>query len=138
MDQDLVDEGARNLVSYFQGKSYFDVKVDSHLDKQPDLVNIVYHINRGTATGYRTLNLPATNTSLRISLTPRIVIQKGKFFYNRGKFSQDLLKKSVASLTALYRNAGFTKASVTPAVSDTRSECRGNVYNRRRLSGPRS
>ena len=34
MDQDLVDEGSRNLVSYFQAKSYFDVKVNSELDKR--------------------------------------------------------------------------------------------------------
>jgi len=47
VDQDLVDEGARNLVSYFQAKSYFDVKVDSHLDKQLDRVKVVYYVDRG-------------------------------------------------------------------------------------------
>jgi outer membrane protein insertion porin family len=118
VDQDLVDEGARNLVSYFQGKSYFDVKVDSHLDKQPDLVNIVYHINRGSRHRVSDIKFAGNKYFTADQLNAHIVIQKGKFFYNRGKFSQDLLKKSVASLTALYRNAGFTKASVTPAVSD--------------------
>ena len=118
VDQDLVDEGARNLVSYFQGKSYFDVKVDSHLDKQPERVNIVYHIDRGSRHRVSDIKFAGNKYFTADQLNAHIVIQKGKFFYNRGKFSQDLLKKSIASLTALYRNAGFTKPSVTPAVSD--------------------
>src|SRR5437763_12735659 len=51
-------------------------------------------------------------------LSSHVSIQKKKFLFDRGKFSQDLLKKSAASLTALYRNEGFAKVAVTPAVAD--------------------
>ena len=50
-------------------------------------------------------------------LAAHVVVEKGKYF-NRGKFNQDLLKKSAASLTALYRNEGFTKAKVAPEVAE--------------------
>ncbi len=116
VDQDLVDEGARNLVSYFQAKSYFDVKVDSHLDRQADRVNVVYHIDRGSRHRVRGVTFVGNKYFSAEQLHAHITIRKGKFFYDRGKFSQDLLKKSAASLTALYRNAGFRRANVTPGV----------------------
>ena len=122
VDQDLVDEGARNLVSYFQAKSYFDVKVDSHFDKQPDRIDVVYHIDRGNRHHVSDIKFAGNKYFTDAQLTTHIAIQKGKFFHDHGKFSQDLLKKSVASLTALYRNVGFTKAYVAPVVSDHESK----------------
>jgi len=35
VDPDLVAEGRRNLVSYFQSKGYFDIKVTSQIQQQP-------------------------------------------------------------------------------------------------------
>jgi outer membrane protein insertion porin family len=118
VDQDLVDEGARNLVSYFQAKSYFDVKVDSHLDKPPERVNVVYHIDRGSRHRVSDVAFAGNKYFTEAQLSSHVTIQKGRFFFERGKFSQDSLKKSVASLTALYRNQGFTRASVTPMAVD--------------------
>ena len=118
VDQDLVDEGARNLVSYFQAKSYFDVKVDSHLDKQLDRVKVVYYVDRGSRHRVSDIKFDGNKYFSSDQLNSHIAIQKGRFFYNRGKFSQDLLKKSVSSLTALYRNEGFAKATVAAGISD--------------------
>ena len=118
VDQDLVDEGARNLVSYFQSKSYFDVKVNSHLDKQTDRVIVVYHINRGSRHRVSDVRFEGNKYFTQAQLADHVTVEKGGHFFNRGKFSEDLLKKSVASLTALYRNEGFTKASVTPVIAD--------------------
>jgi outer membrane protein assembly factor BamA len=47
VDRELVEEGGRNLVSYFQSKSYFDVKVDSHFDQKPDAIRVVYNVQKG-------------------------------------------------------------------------------------------
>jgi outer membrane protein insertion porin family len=118
VDQDLVDEGERNLMSYFQSKSYFDTKVESHLDKQPDHVTVVYQIHLGNRHRVSEIRFEGNKHFTEAQLNPHIAIQKGRFYFNRGKFSQDLMKKSVASLTALYRNTGFMKVAVTPAVVD--------------------
>lgn len=118
VDQDLVDEGQRNLVSYFQGKSYFDAKVDAHLDKRPDKVTVVYHVVRGSKHRVSVVRFVGNKYFTQAQLGSHIVVQKGRFFYDRGTFSEDLLRKSTASLTALYRNEGFTKATITPEVVD--------------------
>jgi outer membrane protein insertion porin family len=44
VDKELVEEGGRNLVSYFQSKSYFDAKVDSHFEHQDDSIQVVYDV----------------------------------------------------------------------------------------------
>jgi outer membrane protein insertion porin family len=118
VDQDLVDEGARNLVSYFQAKSYFDVKVNSHVDKQEHRVTVVYRVHRGSRHHVSDVRYEGNKYFTRDQLATHVTIERGRYFFNRGKFSQDLLKKSVASLTAFYRNEGFAKASVIPALVD--------------------
>ena len=44
VDQDLVTEGEVNLKSYFQGKGYFDVTTASRMERQENVVNVVYEI----------------------------------------------------------------------------------------------
>ena len=48
-------------------------------------------------------------------LAGHIALEKAHFL-NRGKYSQELLKKSTNSLTALYRNDGYPDVTVTPRV----------------------
>src|SRR5262249_3950955 len=44
VDADLVEEGRRNLVDYFQNKGYFDVGVTTKFNQQPGRVDLVYEI----------------------------------------------------------------------------------------------
>jgi len=118
VDQDLVAEGARNLVSYFQSKSFFDASVKSQLDRKPDRVEVVYTVDRGGKHRVSSIQFQGNQRVDEAQLAAHVSIEKAKFPLNRGKFSEDLLKKSVASLTALYRNEGFPKATVTPYVQD--------------------
>jgi outer membrane protein insertion porin family len=118
VDQDLVAEGARNLVSYFQSKSFFDVTVKSQLDRQTDRFEVVYQIDRGGKHRVSSIEFQGNKRFGERQLMAHVSIEKAKFPFNRGKFSQDLIQKSTASLTALYRNEGFPKATVTPYVED--------------------
>ncbi len=45
--RDLVQEGEQNLTDYFQKKGYFDVKVTTDFQRQPDQISLVYTIDRG-------------------------------------------------------------------------------------------
>src|SRR5207237_4404170 len=47
VDSDLVEEGRRNLIDFFQSKGYFDVKVITNFQKQPSNIDLVYNVNRG-------------------------------------------------------------------------------------------
>ena len=55
VDDDLLNEGRRNLRDYLQTKGYFDVSVDmERRPQEPDHLNIIYKIDPGLrATSWR-------------------------------------------------------------------------------------
>lgn len=118
VDAELVDEGGRNLVSYFQSKSYFDAKVDSHFDPGPESIKVVYDVHKGSKHRVQEIHFEGNHFFSDKELQAQIPIQKARFFILRGKLSNDLVRTSVTSLTNLYKNAGFAKAKVEPQVRD--------------------
>jgi outer membrane protein insertion porin family len=122
VDQDLIDEGQRNLVSYFQAKSFFDVDVKAEVTKETDHVEIVYHVDKGSKHKVTGISFSGNKYFTTEQLQSHIVVRRAKLILNRGKYSQDLLKRSAASITTMYRNAGFAKATVTPVVTDHEPE----------------
>jgi outer membrane protein assembly factor BamA len=124
VDQGLVTEGQRNLSSYFQSKGYFDVRVDSHLDQTADSANVAYDINRGSRHRVEGVHFEGNRYFSDRELQTHILIKKEHFpvFFFHGTFSEDRLRRSVNSLTALYRNEGFAKASIQPKVVDHEPE----------------
>src|ERR1700730_18451808 len=48
VDPDLVEEGRRNLIDFFQSKGYFDVKVTTNFQNQPSNIDLVYKVDRGS------------------------------------------------------------------------------------------
>jgi len=122
VDQDLVDEGRRNLLSYFQSKGYFDATVNAHMDRQPDSVSVEYKINRGTKHQVEELNFEGNHYFEDKQLQTFIPVKKGRsvlgHFFSRGTFSEDLIRKSVNGITAAYKDAGFADVVVTPNIAD--------------------
>jgi outer membrane protein insertion porin family len=119
VDQDLVDEGKRNLLSYFQSKSFFDVTVNADLQRQDDQhATVLYTVNRGERHTVEGIWFTNNKTFSDPDLESHIVIKKRRFPFYRGSYSEALLKKSTASLVALYKNAGFANAKITPIVTD--------------------
>jgi len=118
VDQDLIDEGQRNLVSYFQAKSFFDVDVKAEVTKETDHVDIVYHVDKGSKHKVTGISFTGNKYFTTEQLQSHIVVRHAKLILSRGKYSQDLLKRSAASITTMYRNAGFAKATVIPVVTD--------------------
>jgi outer membrane protein insertion porin family len=122
VDQDLVDEGQRNLTSYFQSKGFFNAKVDANLKTEPDTVKVVYTVDRGSRHKVEGVYFQGNRFFGDGVLKPHVFVHKGLSLFgrtfSRGNFSEDLLRKSVQSLTALYKNAGFSSVSVTSNVKD--------------------
>lgn len=116
-DQDLVAEGQRNLVSYFQEKGYFDVKVNPEIRDEPSEVSVVYHINRGRKHRVMSVETAGNRKFSDAALRDQVVVEKAGLL-SRGKFSQDLMRRSVDNLTAFYRDAGFAQVKVEPEVID--------------------
>ncbi|HEY6251845.1 MAG TPA: POTRA domain-containing protein [Candidatus Angelobacter sp.] len=115
VDPDLVEEGSRNLVSYFQSKGYFYAKVQSRIDKQPSGTMIVYQIEKGSKVKVKSIEFSGNHHYDKDDLLPHVAVAKGGFL-NHGKYSEQLLRKSARNLEAFYRNSGYSQAKVTPAV----------------------
>ncbi|HET6208044.1 MAG TPA: POTRA domain-containing protein [Terracidiphilus sp.] len=121
VDDESVEEGRQALASYFQSKGYFDVKVESHLENTPAHDTILYRISKQKKFKVAEVNV-AGNTSVPASeLTPQIVVEK-KHFFSTGKLSDQLVRKSVANLEAVYESEGFSEVKVVPAVTTKDNE----------------
>jgi outer membrane protein assembly factor BamA len=122
VDPDLVQEGTRNLVSYFQAKGYFKVQVHSHIEQQPSGSSIVYQVDKGPRGKVESVDIRGNRKFDDDDLAPHLAVAK-KHFLSRGKYSQQLVRKSVKNLEGVYQNAGYSQVKVTPAVT----EQQGNI-----------
>lgn len=122
VDQDLVDEGRRNLLSYFQSKGYFDATVDARMDQQEDSVSVVYEIRKEAKHRVEQLNFEGNHYFEDKQLQAFIPVKKGLSVFghtfSHGTFNEDLMRKSVNAIVAAYKDAGFADVSVTPKVTD--------------------
>jgi outer membrane protein insertion porin family len=121
VDQDLVDEGQRNLRSYFQSKGYLDVMLQSHVDKRANAVNVVYEVSRGSKHRVGGVFFSGNRYFSDKQLKEHVFIKRG-FWFRHGSYSEQLLSKSASSLKQLYQDQGFANVSVEAAVQDFQPE----------------
>jgi outer membrane protein insertion porin family len=124
VDADLVDEGAQNLTSYFQSKGYFDVKVESRIEKHSPGVNVLYQINKGKRGKVESIEFHGNDHFSDKDLKSRAAVTKRTRFlpFSHGKYSEQLVRKSVKNLEGLYRGAGYSEVKVTPKVVSKQHE----------------
>ena len=122
VDAELVHEGERNLVSHFQSKGYFDVQVSSEISQRKDAVSLVYRVHRGAKHAVEGVFFEGNHYFADGQLKSHVLIRRGHLFFYHGKYSEALLRKSVASLKALYQNEGFPNVKVDPQVRDHEPE----------------
>ena len=117
VDEDLIDEGEHNLVSYFQSKGFFDAKINTHVDRQPQKVDVVYQVNRGARHKVEAVYFQGNHYFDDDKLAASVVVKKARFL-SRGSFSNDLVRTSQNALLALYKDAGFADVKVQTRVDD--------------------
>lgn len=118
VDPDLVTEGQRNLVNYFQQKGYFDVKVSTENNQQNGRVLLVYRVSKGRKHSVADIAFRGNRHLSNSDLLDQLVVTKHRFIVSRGAFSNKLLQTSVAGIEAIYKDNGFEEVKVTPDVVD--------------------
>jgi outer membrane protein assembly factor BamA len=121
VDQDLVAEGKRNLVSYFESKGFFDVKVDSQMNPEGDTVRVRYVVSRGAAHKVGNVDFQGNHFLDDKQLTKLSQVKKSKLF-SRSKYSEELVTKTANAIAAAYKNAGYARVSIQPKVEDFEPE----------------
>ncbi|PYX09130.1 MAG: hypothetical protein DMG88_07465 [Acidobacteria bacterium] len=121
IDRDLVNEGQRNLINFFQEKGYFDVQVKTEFQRQPDKISLTYEIEKGKKHKVEDVSFRGNRNLSDDKLRSHIEIAQHHFL-SRGRFSQKLLQKSVNDIEAVYRDTGYEQVKVTPEVVDHEPE----------------
>ena len=127
VDRDLLVEGNRNIERYFQTRGYFDAAVDFDNPTNPGDAEqtIEYNIDRGLR--YKLVHLEITGNRYFDSQTiaERLSVRTAtRLRYRSGRFSDELLRKDLDAIQALYRSNGFRDARVTSRVD---KNYRGNL-----------
>ncbi len=115
VDDELVQEGRRNLISHFQSKGFFDADVETSTTKQNTGETILYKIVKGPRHKVATVSIDGNKVLGDDQLMSHVSVNKAKLF-SRGAYSEKLLRSSVKNLTATYHAEGFSDAKVTPKV----------------------
>jgi outer membrane protein assembly factor BamA len=120
VDPDLVAEGTQNLTSYFQSKGYFDVKVTSQFQKQPNGVTVLYQINKGRRGKVGSIAISGNEHFPDKEIKQYLAVKKGSkiTFLSHGKYSEQLVRKSVKNIEGLYRAAGYSEVKATSKVTN--------------------
>ncbi len=121
IDQDLVDEGQRNLTDFFQKKGFSDVRVTASLQKQPDQILVEYQIDPGKKHKIDQIAFRGNHEISRKELLALVTVKKSHI-WTHGSVSQKLVKQSANNIQALYRDRGYEDVKVTSKVVDHESE----------------
>ena len=115
VDQETVQEGGDALMSYFQKKGYFDVKVASQLKTTPAGNTVLYTIDKEKKHKVTAVHLTGNQQLADSRLLPAVAVKKAHLF-SPGNFSNELVDSSIKSLTGIYQAEGFAQVSVTSSV----------------------
>jgi outer membrane protein insertion porin family len=124
VDPDLVNEGAQDLTSYFQSKGYFGAKVQSQIQKQPSGVTVLYQIVKGPRGKVDAVEFHGNEHFSDKDLKSHVLVTKHvpMMPFSHGKYSEQLVRKSVKNIEGLYRGAGYSQVKVTPKVVNKDNE----------------
>ena len=119
VDEDLLQEGRRNIRDYFQRQGYFDadVEVSSRQNDQAGEQTIVYNITRGDRYKLVGISIDGNHYFERSLITDRLQLQTASFA-SYGRYSQQLMRQDADAIRDLYLSNGFLQAQVTPEVVD--------------------
>jgi outer membrane protein insertion porin family len=117
IDQDLVEEGQRNLTDYFQKKGFYDVKVRTDFQKNPDQILVVYTIDHGKKHKVDRILFQGNHELSAKELMYQVTVKKSHI-WTHGSVSRKLLKQSSDNIEALYRDRGYEEVKVKAEAVD--------------------
>lgn len=115
VDDELVQEGSKNLVSNFQSKGYFDATIETNVSKQSNGETILYKIAKGPKHKVSSVSIDGNKVLGDEELFAHVSVKRAKLF-SHGAYSEKLLRSSTKNLEATYRAEGYSEVKVTPKV----------------------
>jgi len=129
VDDDLLQEGRRNIRDYFQRQGYFDadVQVSSRDDPKAGVRLISYEVTRGDRSRLAGIAFHGNKYFSKELLEGRLGLQPASFA-SSGRFSQTLVRDDGDSIRGLYLSNGFLDVKVTSAVDTNYQGKKQNLF----------
>jgi len=120
LDDDLLNEGRRNLLDYMQSRGYFDasVGIKKQSDNAKNELRAVYVIDPGVRHKLVKVFITGNKYFDQEALRSRMQVQPATRLLSNGRFSQALLASDINGLSDLYRANGFRKIQIKSSVQD--------------------
>jgi len=118
VDEDLLNEGRRNLRDFFQTEGFFDAKVNVREEREDGAVKVVYQVDRGARHSLFGIRIEGNKYFDSRTIRERLSLQPASWMQPHGRFSQAILAVDVSAIKNLYVANGFPKAEVTANVVD--------------------
>lgn len=115
VNDELIREGQRNIVSYFQAKGYFNTVVKTSVTDNPKGQLIVYNVNKDGRHKVDEVSFKGNQHFDAKELESHVSVKEAHFF-SHGKYSEELVRASAKNLKNLYASVGYSHAAVTPTV----------------------
>ena len=119
VDDDLLNEGRRNLLNYLQAKGHFSAQVDIKKVSDPSTLHVIYVIDPGPVHKLVAVDISGNKEFLDTkTLRSYLQVQPASRFLSHGRYSEALLRSDVSTLQNLYRSNGFRDVKIETKVDD--------------------
>jgi len=118
VDDDLLNEGKRNLLDYLQTRGHFDAKVDIQKQSDGKTLNVTYQIDPGPLHKLVLVEITGNKDFLDTAKLRSYLQIEPATRTSHGRYSGTLLKSDVATLEGLYRTNGFRQVKIETKVDD--------------------
>jgi outer membrane protein insertion porin family len=119
LDDDLLNEGRRNLLNYLEGRGYFDAKVELRKrGTRSQQTRVVYAIVPGAVHKVVRVSLSGNQYFADDMIRPLMQVQPAGRLLSHGRYSQRLLNDDIRAIENLYQTNGFQQVKVTAKVED--------------------
>ncbi len=114
LDEDLLNEGRRNIQNHLQSLGYFEATAGVSQRSAPDgkSLRVVYTVNAGERHKLAAIRISGNRFFPDNAIRSRMQDQSAGRLFSHGRYSEALLEEDVRSIENLYRASGFRQAEV--------------------------
>jgi len=139
LDDDLLNEGRRNLQTYMESRGYFDVSVKLQKQSSPEHNLLAYEIDPGQKHKVVKVEITGNRYFPGEELRTGMQVQEASLVLPHGRFSGALLRSDIRDIENKYRANGFTAVNIDYQVEDDYRENKNQLAVILRISeGPQT
>ena len=129
VDRDLLQEGSRDLASYFQTQGYFDATAGYQTATPANGEQLIdYHVDLGARHKIVRLEIQGNHYFDAATIRERMtVIPATLIRYRYGRYSRNALDRDLDAIRNLYRANGFRDVVVTSRVIDDYNDVKAHI-----------